>query len=165
MIQASTPLKVVTTEMQSGKDYRPRGTATWQLLNIEIDYIHIKENKFWGFAYEWVNKWHRVPITNPERTILALIIRSDLFGGILMAIETINTNLEKINLPKLVNYAIRNGVGSYIKRPGWILEISGIQDDILHPLLDYRTWNYYLLKPRGQKQGSPIVLWKLYNNL
>ena len=82
-----------------------------------------------------------------------------------MAIETINTNLEKIDLSKLVNYAIRYDVGSYIKRLGWILEISGIQDDMLHPLLDYRTQNYYLLNPQSQKQGSPITRWKLYNNL
>lgn len=165
IVQASTPVKVVTPEMRSGKAYRPRGTATWQVLNIEIEYIHIKENKLWGFAYDWLSKWHRVPITDPERTLLDLIIRSDLFGGISMAIETINTNLEKIDLPKLVNYAIRYDVGSYIKRLGWILEISDVQDDILHLLLDYRTQNYYLLNPQGQKQGSPIARWKLYNNL
>ena len=102
MVQASTPMKVVTPEMRSGVAYRPRGIATWQVLNIEIEYIHIKENRFWGFTYEWVSKWHRVSITDPERTLLDLIVRSDLFGGISMAIETINANLEKIDLPKLL---------------------------------------------------------------
>jgi predicted transcriptional regulator of viral defense system len=165
MVQASTPAKVVTPEMRSGKAYRPRGIAAWQVLNIEIEFIHTKENKFWGFVDEWVSKWHRVPITDPERTLLDLIVRSDLFGGISMAIETINTNLEKIDLPKLVNYALRYDVGSYIKRLGWILETHGVQADILHPLQDYRTQNYYPLNPQGQKQGTPIARWKLYNNL
>jgi len=73
MVQASTPVKVVTPEMRSGEAYRPRGPATWQVMNIEIEYIHIKENKFWGFFYEWVSRWHRVPITDPERTLLDLI--------------------------------------------------------------------------------------------
>jgi len=165
MIQASTSAKVVTPEMRSGKAYRPRGTAAWQVMDIEIEYVHVKENKFWGFTYEWVSKWHRVPITDPERTLLDLIVRSDLFGGISMAIETINATLEKINLPRLVNYAIRYDVGSYIKRLGWILEINDVQEDILHPLQAYRTQNYYRLNPQGRKLGAPISRWKLYNNL
>ncbi|MCB2209438.1 type IV toxin-antitoxin system AbiEi family antitoxin domain-containing protein [bacterium] len=165
MVQASTPAKVVTPEMRSGKAYRPRGTAAWRVLNIEIEYIHVSEARFWGFTYEWVSSWHRVPITDPERTILDLIARSDLFGGILMAIETINANLEKIDLPKLVNYALRYNVGSYIKRLGWILEINNVQADILRPLQDYPTQNYYLLNPQGRKQGAPISRWNLYNNL
>jgi predicted transcriptional regulator of viral defense system len=165
MVQASTPARVVTPEMRSGKAYRPRGTAAWRVLNIEIEYIHVSEYRFWGFTYEWVSSWHRVPITDPERTILDLIARSDLFGGISMAIETINANLAKINLTRLVNYALRYDVGSYIKRLGWILEINGVQDNILHSLQDYPTQSYHLLNPQGRKHGTPISRWNLYNNL
>lgn len=60
-----------------------------------------------------------------------LITRSDLFGGISMAIETISSNLDKINISQLVKYAIRYDVGTYIKRLGWILEINGVRDDVL----------------------------------
>lgn len=165
MIQAATPTKVVTPEMRSGEAYRPRGRTAWQVKDIEIEYIHVKEENFWGFTHEWVSRWNRVPITDPERTLLDLIARSDLFGGISMAIETISTNLEKIDLPQLVQYAIRYDVGAYIKRLGWILKINGVEDDILAPLLTYETQNYYLLDPQGHDQGKPITRWKLYNNL
>lgn len=165
MVQASTPSKVVTPEMRSGEAYRPRGTAAWQVMDIEIEFIHVKEDNFWGFSHEWVSRWHRVPITDPERTILDLIIRSDLFGGISMAIETITTHLEKIDLAQLVNYAIRYDAGAYIKRLGWILETSDVNDDVLDPLLTYETQNYHLLDPQGSAQGEPITRWNLYNNL
>ena len=165
MVQASTPVKVVTPEMRSGEAYRPRGTAAWQVLDIEIEYVHVKEENFWGFTHEWVSSWHRVPITDPERTLFDLIARSDLFGGISMAIESISSNLERIDLPKLVQYAIRYDVGAYIKRLGWILVTSGANDDVLDPLLTYETQNYYLLDPQGSDQGEPITRWNLYNNL
>lgn len=165
MVQASTPTKVVTPEMRSGEAYRPRGTAAWKVLNIEIEYIHVKEDKFWGFTQEWVSNWHRVQITDPERTILDLITRSDLFGGISMAIETITTSLNNIDLTQLVNYAIRYDVGAYIKRLGWILETSGVQGDLLEPLQTYEIQSYHLLDPQGSDGGEPITHWKLYNNL
>jgi predicted transcriptional regulator of viral defense system len=165
MIQASTPSKVVTPEMRSGEAYRPRGTAAWRVMNIEIEYIHVKEENFWGFTHEWVSSWHRVAITDPERTLFDLVARSDLFGGISMAIETISSNLDKIDLHQLVRYAIRYDVGAYIKRLGWVLETNGVDNDILEPLMVYETQNYHLLDPQGQDEGEPITRWKLKNNL
>lgn len=165
MVQASTPAKVVTPEMRSGQAYRPRGTAAWLVLDIEIEFINTKAEKFWGFTNEWVSSWHRVPVTDPERTILDLIIRSDIFGGISMAIETITTHLERIDLGQLINYSIQYDVGAYIKRLGWILEINGVNEDILKPLLMYKTQNYYQLDPLFNDQGEPITRWNLYNNL
>ena len=82
-----------------------------------------------------------------------------------MAIETISSNLDKINISQLVKYAIRYDVGAYIKRLGWILEINGVRDDVLEPLLTIETLNYRLLDPQGSVQGEPITRWNLYNNL
>lgn len=165
MVQASTPAKIVTPEMRSGEAYRPRCTAVWQVLDIEIEFIHTKEEKFWGITHEWISNWHRVPLTDPERTTLDLIIRSDLFGGISMAIETITTYREKINLAKLVNYAVRYNTGAYIKRLGWILDINDVNEKVLEPLLTFNTKNYHLLDPQGIDYGEPITRWNLYNNL
>lgn len=82
-----------------------------------------------------------------------------------MAIETITTNLEKINLSQLINYAVRYDVGAYVKRLGWILETSGVLGDILEPLQTYETQNYHLLDPQGSDQGESVARWRLYNNL
>lgn len=165
MVQVSTPTKVVTPEMRAGEAYSPRGTAAWTVMDVEFEFIHVSQEKFWGFTQEWVSDWHRVNITDPERTILDLIARSDLFGGISMAIETINSNLDRIDIPGLVDYAIRYDVGAYIKRLGWILESIGVSDEILEPLRAYQVQNYYVLDPQGHSVGEPVAQWKLTNNL
>ena len=165
MVQASTPTKVVTPEMRFGEAYRPRGKTVWKVLDIEIEYIYVKQDKFWGFTQEWVSDWHRVKITDLERTVFDLVARSDLFGGISFAIEIINTNLVDIKVSRLVDYALRYDVGAYIKRLGWILETNGIPEDVLEPLFRYETQNYHLLDPQGMKNGEPITRWNLYNNL
>ena len=165
MVQAMTPTKVVTPEMRSGEACRPRGASAWKVMDIEIEYIYVNRDKFWGFIPEWVSDWHRVNITDPERTIFDLVARSDLFGGISMAIETINTNLDRIDVPRLVDYAIRYDVGAYTKRMGWILEYLGVLDEILEPLRDYQVQNYYVLDPQGHSVGEPVTQWKLTNNL
>lgn len=165
MVQASTPTKVVTPEMRSGAAYRPRGRAVWRVLDIEIEYISITQDKFWGFTQEWVSDWHRVNITDRERTILDLIARSDIFGGISMAIETVHANAASIDFSKLVAYAIRYDVGSVIKRLGWIMESIPVPNEILEPLLTYEVQNYYLLDPQGHNAGEINPRWKLHNNL
>ena len=80
MVQASTPANVVTPEMRTGMAYSPRGRASWRAYNLEFEFIHVKTNWFWGFQKLWVNSWTQVSITDPERTVLDMIIRPDLFG-------------------------------------------------------------------------------------
>ena len=165
MVQASTPVKVVTPEMRSGEAYRPRGRAVWQVLNLEIEYIHVQQEQFWGFTQEWVSDWHRVKITDPERTLLDLVARSDLFGGISMALETFSNHVRVVDVEQLVEYTLRYDVGSTIKRMGWILESNEVAEETLRPLLTYPTGNYHLLDPQGREGGEPVTRWNLYHNL
>lgn len=166
MVQVSTPRKVVTPEMRTGEAYQPRGRAAWKVLEFEFEYIHVKPEKFWGFINEWVSDWHRVRITDPERTLLDMIARSDLYGGITVAIETIETHINALHVEKLVEYALRYDVGSVIKRLGWILESNHVSGRDLDPLSNYPVnQNYYLLDPQGRNEGRPIAHWNLYRNL
>ncbi len=41
MVQASTPIKVVTPEMRQGQAYRPRGRATWRAFDLEFEFIYL----------------------------------------------------------------------------------------------------------------------------
>jgi predicted transcriptional regulator of viral defense system len=93
MIQASTPKKVVTPEMRTGKACSPRGRATWQVYGLEFEFIHMKQDLFWGFEKIWVSSWHQVNITDPERIALDLIARPDIFGGISAAIENLDNSV------------------------------------------------------------------------
>ena len=165
MIQASTPVKVVTPEMRQGKAYRPRGRASWRAFDLEFEFIYVKKDRFWGFQKQWVNSWAQVDITDRERTVLDLIVRPELFGGIRAASEIMEGALAQIDLGRLVTYAVRYDVGAVIKRLGWLLERMGVDTNLLLPLHNYPVTGNVLLdlnQPRSE-QFDPS--WQINENI
>jgi predicted transcriptional regulator of viral defense system len=165
MTQASTPTKVVTPEMRSGKAYRPRGRASWRAFGLEFEFIYVKKDRFWGFEKNWVNSWSQVNITDRERTVLDLIIRPELFGGIPAASEIMEGALPQTDLPRLVDYALRYDVGTVIKRLGWLLERMGADANLILPLMNYPVTGTVLLDPNQPRSGKMDPSWQINENL
>ena len=165
MVQSSTPKKVVTPEMRHGESYRPRGRTAWRVLNLEFEFIHVKQDLFFGFTKEWVSSWHRIRISDPERTLLDTFAHQEIFGGITFAMETLDSSMAMINIERLTQYALQYDVGSVIKRLGWILETLGVSRDILIPLKSYPVRNDYILDLQRPHQGLSIRDWRIINNL
>lgn len=165
MVQAMTPKKVVTPEMREGEASRPRGRAVWEVMDVEVEFIHIEKKRFFGFQQEWVSRWHRVSITDRERTFLDMVARSDLFGGVEIAMETFEEYGHVFNLDQLVRYALRYEMGSVIKRLGWILGEMGVSADLTEPLQEYSVRTYYPLDPSMPRSGISDSRWHIINNL
>ncbi len=165
MVQAVTPQKVVTPEMRTGTAHSPRGRAVWLAYGLEIEFIHIQVDKFWGFSPTWVNSWQQVNITDPERTALDLIARADIFGGMSAAMELLENALPTLRLETLVDYTLRYGVGSVIKRMGWALEQLGAPGAALAPLEDYPVGINYSLDPQHHAIGEKNQRWNIRENL
>jgi predicted transcriptional regulator of viral defense system len=165
MIQASTPVKVVTPEMRQGEAYRPRGRASWRAFTLEFEFIYVKKERFWGFEKQWVNAWSQVNITDRERTVLDLIVRPDLFGGIRAASEIMESALAQIDIDRLVDYAVRYDVGAVIKRLGWLLERMGADVNQLLPLQNYPVTGTVLLDPTQPRSEKNDLAWQINENL
>jgi len=165
MIQASTPYKVVTPEMRLGAAYRPRGRASWRAFDLEFEYIFVKKDRFWGFLKIWADSWAHVDITDRERTVLDLIVRPDIFGGIRAASEILEGALSQIALDRLVVYALRYDVGTVIKRLGWLLEKMGVETSLLLPLRRYPVAGTILLDPNQPKSVTYDSSWHINENL
>jgi len=165
MVQASTPRTVVTPEMRTGAAYRPRGRAVWRALGLEFEFIQVRPVHFFGFQQEWVSQWHRVAITDPERTLLDMVTHPQIFGSLRTGIETLEAHLGRLDLEKLVGYALRYDVGAVTKRLGWVLETLGVPDAVTAPLQAYPVRTYYLLDPAGPANGTPVTRWRIRNNL
>jgi predicted transcriptional regulator of viral defense system len=165
MVQAMTPKKVVTPEMRVGEASRPRGRAVWKVLNIEVEFIYIEKTRFFGFQQEWVSRWNRVSITDPERTFLDMVARPDVFGGTERALATCEGHGNEFDLEKLVGYAIRYDMGSVIKRLGWVLDEMAVKAETIRPLQEYEVQTYYLLDPGRPRSGSSDSRWQITNNL
>lgn len=165
MVQASTTATVVTPEMRQGAAYRPRGRAVWRALGLEFEFIQIQEKHFFGFQQEWVSRWHRVAITDPERTLLDLFAAPQVFGSLQTGLETLEAQLHRLDVDKLVHYALRYEVGAVIKRLGWALETLGAPATTITPLETYPLQTYSQLDPTGPAGGTPITRWQLRDNL
>lgn len=166
MIQASTPKKVITPEMRTGKAHSPRGRAVWTVLGHDFEFIHVAPNLFWGFQKLWVNSWQPVNITDLERTALDLIARPDVFGGFSAAIEILENAMNQVNMEQLVDYALKYDTGSVIKRLGWALENLGFAGDTLERLRVYPVKRYYLLEPGFESAGAmKNPRWHIIENL
>jgi predicted transcriptional regulator of viral defense system len=165
MVQASTPKKVVTPEMRTGKADSPRGRAIWHAYGLEIEFIHVNQKLFWGFEETWVSSWQQVNITDQERTALDLIARPDIFGGIRAAIEILENAMGQINVNRLVEYALKYDTGSLIKRLGWALEKLGVPEQDLEGLLNYPVKRYYPLDPGLDEDAPKNIRWQILENL
>ena len=165
MVQASTTATVVTPEMRQGAAYRPRGRAAWRALGLEFEFIQVQPKHFFGFQREWVSQWHRVAITDPERTVLDTFAAPQNFGSLQMALETLEAQLRELDLDSLVAYALRYEVGAVIKRLGWALEQLAAPESVVEPLEAYPLSAYSPLDPTGPPGGTPITRWQLRDNL
>ena len=165
MIQASTTATVVTPEMRQGAAYRPRGRAAWRALGLEFEFIHVQARHFFGFQEEWVSQWHRVAITDPERTLLDLFASPQVFGSLQTGLETLEAQLHRLDPDKLAAYALRYEVGAVIKRLGWALEAFDAPESAIAPLQAYPLRAYSQLDPTGPPGGTPITRWQLRDNL
>ena len=165
MVQASTTARVVTPEMRHGSAYRPRGRAVWRACGYEFEFFYVQAKHFFGFQEAWVSQWHRVAITDPERTVLDLFANTGLFGSLQTALETLETHLNELDIDKLVAYALQYDVGALIKRLGWALEALSVREQTIAPLLAYPVRAYSQLDPTGPSGGTPIIRWRLRNNL
>jgi predicted transcriptional regulator of viral defense system len=165
MVQASTTAVVVTPEMRRGAAYRPRGRAAWRALGLEFEFVRVQPRRFFGFQEEWVSQWHRVQITDPERTVLDLFATPQVFGSLQIGLETLEAHWEQLDLDRLVAYALRHAVGATVKRLGWALETLGAPGSAIAPLRAFPVRAWAQLDPTGPAGGMPVADWKLRNNL
>nr|BAL53482.1 hypothetical conserved protein [uncultured Chloroflexota bacterium] len=165
MVQVATPVRVVTPEMRRGGAYRPRGRPVWQAGGIEVEFVYVSPERFWGHQSLWVNRWHQVTITDAERTALDLIARPALFGGMRAALELLEAALPHIQVERLVNYALRYGEGATIKRLGWALERMGEPSQHLESLRAVEVKTYYRLDPQQPPNHRYNARWRLIENL
>jgi hypothetical protein len=165
MVQASTPCAVVTPEMRGEQAYRPRGRATWRVLSPEFEFISVGKTRFFGSQQEWVSQWHRVAITDPERTALDMVASPRVFGTLGAGLETLEAHLGRLDLDKLVRHALHYDAGAVIKRLGWILEALGVPELTTEPLHAYPVRAYHSLDPTRPPGGTPVPCWRVRNNL
>jgi predicted transcriptional regulator of viral defense system len=172
-VTASTTKDVVTPAMRAGAagDAGPGGsstgarTSTWEVGGLQIRYVRVRPEHFWGLDEVWVDEFSRVSITDRERTLLDGFVAPEVFGSLQEVVGALEEHLAEVDVARLVEYALRYGKGATIKRLGYVLEQLGVVSDLIRPLLDAPVKGYRLLDPQGPVGGTHVARWRIRDNV
>lgn len=163
-VTAITTRKVVTPSMRQ-PGVENAGCHGWTVDGQRYEYVSVKQSDFFGIDNAWVDQRFRVPITDRERTVLDCFITPERFGGIGEGLAILDEYLGTLDMPKLVDYALRHGKGSVIKRLGWGLDRAGAPESTLAPLKNVSVNGYRPLDPGLPRRGPCRGPWGIQENL
>lgn len=165
VITASTPKDIVTPRMRHKSGDHDGVASSWEVAGLTIRYIRVPQERFWGFDQVWVDEFHRVAITDRERTVLDGFVSPEVFGSLREVQSSLEEHLAEVDLHRLVTYAIRYKQGAAVKRLGYILERLGVEEEVYRSLKEFPIRGYRLLDPQGPEQGSFNTAWQIRDNL
>lgn len=97
-------------------------------------FVKIASNKLYGLTSLKIDEV-KVKISNKERTLVDLVYYYKPIGSIKQALRVVNEQAKSIDLNKFIRYAARFPNLATRKRIGYCLEIKGIEEKKLQPLL------------------------------
>ncbi len=136
------------------------------LHGTEFRFVYIQPEHYFGTTKHWVTKQEFVDISDLERTVIDGLRQPEYCGGITEVAKGLWMRHEDIQPAKLVDYALRLGVGAVIRRLGYLLELYAIAPkDQLMRLRNTLTATYVPLDPMLPKEGTHLRRWRLQLNV
>jgi predicted transcriptional regulator of viral defense system len=138
-----------------------------ELLGVRFELVFVKPERMFG-ADLLGEPGLRIRVTDPERTVVDMLDRSDLCGGVPAAAAALGRAWPALDAERLTGYLERFAGGTVPRRLGYLVERLGLlpQDD---PLL--RRWRmflgagYSLLERGGPAEGPFVRRWRLRVNV
>ncbi len=163
-ITAITPRKVVTPSMRAPSESRHK--HAWHVGGIECRFVTLTKSRYdIGIERIWADERFSFLITDRERTVLDAFAMPGRFGGISEGLGVLDRALPTLDVDKLIDYALRYGSQTLIKRLGWSLEQAGVETTVLLPLLRAASNSYGVLEPGRPRRGARDRRWKLIVNV
>ena len=136
------------------------------ILGVPYRFVTLKSNRIFGLTEEWRGGL-RIRITDPERTIVDALDRTDLAGGIAEITPAMTTAWKVLDLELLTDYMKRFGSGTVPKRLGFLAEHLGlpVSDDWLSCWREMIGSGITQLERGGAKTGRMIRRWSLQINV
>lgn len=137
-----------------------------KILGATFRFVYTKPEDLWGLEDSWVTPSQQVKTSDLERTIIDCLDRPDLCGGISEIAKGIWTKRNEIDYEKLIDYALKYGRKSVIKRLGFILETYSLGSKGTSLRLKKKlTSSYTLLDPSLPASGKFKSAWKVRANI
>jgi predicted transcriptional regulator of viral defense system len=145
----------------SPKAIRPR-----TVLGTEFRFVRCKPEDMFGVVEHWATKTERVRVSDVERTVIDGLKQPEHCGGFTEVAKGYWMRRDAIAPGKLVDYALRLGVGAVVRRLGFLLEtfeVPAVEE--IERLRTGLTAAYALLDPLMPAEGPYQARWRLRVNV
>lgn len=160
MVTVSSPKRTFPPRSRS-----TRHRVIWEVGQNQFQVITIPEARFFGIEYVWMTERSRIPIFDRERALLDAFQHFEVFGAFSGTLRIIEEHLGEIDVPRLVSYAVRLGIGVVAKRVGWTMSSAGVEDSLLIPLREIESKGDAPLDPGRPARGRHDPHWHVIENL
>ncbi len=155
----AAPLRFITPKRKQAM--RP------ELLGVRFEFVFIKPERMFGDVLAG-EPGLRIRVTDPERTVVDMLDRSDLCGGVPAAAAALGGAWPGLDLGLLTGYLERFAGGTVPRRLGYLAEFLGLlppDAEILAAWRDMIGSGYSLLERGGPASGPFVRRWRLRVNV
>ncbi|MBI2602205.1 MAG: transcriptional regulator [Deltaproteobacteria bacterium] len=144
----------------------PKFLRSRNIHGTEFRFVTCKPDHFFGFEKDWRTKTKSILVSDIERTVLDGMKQPDYCGGIGEVAKGLWIKRTAIDIPKLIEYALKLESGAVYRRLGFLCSFYEIaSEDSLKPLKSRLTSTYQLLDPSLPKEGPYTSSWKIQLNI
>ncbi len=144
----------------------PRSVRPKIVLGTEFRFVRCKPDHVFGVADHWATKTEKVRVSDLERTVIDGLKQSEYCGGFTEVAKGFWMRRDDIDPARLVDYALRLGVGAVIRRLGFLLEVFDEDaPQALDRLRERLTASYAVLDPMLPDEGKFLARWRLQLNV
>lgn len=132
----------------------------------EFRFVLIKPHFLFGTTKHWATKQESIDVSDLEHTVIDGLRQPEYCGGMTEVAKGLWMRHLDMNPTKLVDYALRIGVGAVARRLGYLLELYGIaREPELAKLRESLTPTYVLLDPLLTREGPHVARWRIQLNV
>ncbi len=136
------------------------------VLGTEYRFVRCKPEHFFGIAEQWVDKREKVSVSDLERTVIDGLKQPEHCGGVTEVAKGFWMQRARMNVSRLVDYALRLDVGAVVQRLGYLMEVYGVGAPTDTDRLRERLTRTYLpLDPTLPPEGRFLARWRLRLNV
>lgn len=136
------------------------------ILGAPFRFICCKTEHFFGFMDHWTTKTRKIKVSDPERTVIDGLRQPHYCGGFSEVAKGYWMRQSKMDVKKLVEYALMINIGAVYRRLGYLLELFETKETAQLELLRKKlTETYVLVDPMLPAEGKFISRWRLRLNV
>jgi len=132
----------------------------------EFRFVLVRHEDVFGVTTHWISKQESVKISDIERTVIDGLHLPVYCGGITEVAKGLWMRRQDLKPVRLIDYALRLGVGAVVRRLGYLLDFYQIAaPEDLDRLRSSLSATYAVLDPMLPAEGPYISSWRLRLNV